>query len=290
MIVLVAGASGHLGRELLSELRRRGHTARALVRDPSKLPAGEADEVVVADAEHDDLGPACRGADAVISVLGAPSRFDRGPRRPFSETDTKPNLRLLRAAEEAGVGRFAYLSVLGAPEYRDNPYADAHEAVADALRTSPVAGTVIRANAFFSAYDEMLDLALKGRFRLIGDPAARSNPIDDADLAVACLDALERGDEELEVGGPETMTRLEEAELAYAAAGRPGKKVPRIPDPVARGVARLLRPFDPRRAAVLDFLVTVCTRDMIGTPHGTRTLAGYLADRAASPRPREYAT
>ena len=281
MKVLVAGATGHLGRALLAELRDRGHSTRALVR--GEIEPDAADEVVRGDAEHDDLDAACAGADVVISALGATSRFDRGPRRHFADTDTSPNLRLLGAAERAGVGRFAYVTILDGDRLRANPYADAHEQVVDALRGSALPHTIIRANGFFSAYDEVLELARKGRARLIGDPDARSNPIHDADLAVAVVDAVEAGEEERAVGGPETLTRLQEHELAYAAAGKPDKKVGRLPAPFVKVVAAALRPVDPRRAAILRFLLAIGERDMVGPPHGDRRLGAYLRQRAADP-------
>jgi uncharacterized protein YbjT (DUF2867 family) len=150
------------------------------------------------------------------------------------------------------------------------------------VRASPIAHTIIRANGFFSAYDEVLDLARKGRFRLIGDPDARSNPVHDADLARACADALEAGEAERAVGGPDTLTRREEAQLAYAAVGRADAKIGRLPNAAARGAATVLRPIDPRRSAILGFLVDVSSRDMVGPPHGSRRLGDYLRERAAS--------
>jgi uncharacterized protein YbjT (DUF2867 family) len=279
MRVLVAGATGHLGRALTAELRRRGHEVRALMRDAARAPA--ADEVVVADAARDPLGEAVAGVDVVFSALGGTSRVDRGPRRSFHELDTVPNLALLRAAEGAGAERFGYVALLRAGELRGNAYVDAHEAVVDALRASPLAATVVRANGFYSAYDELLDMARKGRARILGDPERRSNPVHDADLAVACADALESGAEEVEVGGPEALTRREEVELANEVAGR-GRAAKRMPAVVTRGAALLLRPVDPRRAAMLDFLHRVCSIDMVGPAHGERRLADYLRERAAA--------
>jgi uncharacterized protein YbjT (DUF2867 family) len=278
MHVLVAGASGHLGRELVAELRRRGHRVRALVRDRARAPG--ADEVAVADAAGDPLDEAVAGVDAVFSVLGGTSRVDRGPRHPFHDLDTVPNLALLRAAEAAGVARFGYVALLNGDRLRGNAYNDAHEAVVEALRASALDATVVRANGFFSAYDELLDMARKGRLRMVGDPDARSNPIHDADLAAACADALEAGADEVEVGGPETMTRREEFELVGEAAGR-GRATKRMPGFVTRTAALLLRPVDPRRAAMLDFVQRICTMDMIGPPHGSRRLEDYLRERAA---------
>ncbi|HEX2084833.1 MAG TPA: SDR family oxidoreductase [Solirubrobacteraceae bacterium] len=277
MHVLVAGATGHLGRALVAELRRRGHRTRALVRDASRAPA--ADEVAVGDAARDPLDRVVAGVDAVFSALGGTSRVDGGPRRPFRDLDTAPNVALLRAAERAGVRRFAYVSLLNADRLRGNAYVDAHEEVVDALLASPLDATIVRANGFFSAYDEVLDLARKGRARVLGDPDALSNPVHDADLAGACADALEAGAGEVEVGGPETLTRREEIELANAAAGR-AAAAKRMPPALPHAAALLLRPFDPRRAAMIDFLHRVCSIDMVGPAHGERRLGDYLRERA----------
>jgi uncharacterized protein YbjT (DUF2867 family) len=276
MRVLVAGASGHLGRALVAELRERGNEVRALVRDASRAP--QADEVVVADAAVVPLDDALAGVDTVFSVLGGSSRVDRGPRKPFARLDTVPNLNLLRAAERLHVKRFGYVAMLDGPRYRDNPYCGAHEDVVDALRASPVAATIVRANGFFSAYDELIDQARKGRARHVGDPAARSNPIHDADLAVVCADALEEGADEVEVGGPETFTRREELELINEIVGR-GRTAKRVPGALSRAAPVLLRPLDPRRAAMLDFLNRICSTDVIGPPHGERRFAAYVRAR-----------
>lgn len=277
MHVLVAGSTGHLGRPLVAELRRRGHRVRALTRDASRAP--DADEVAVADARTDPLDDAVAGVDAVFSALGGSSRVDRGPRTPFRELDTVPNLHLLRAAERAGVRRFAYVALLHAGKLRGNAYVDAHEDVVDALHASSVAATIIRANGFFSVYDELLDMAQKGRARIVGDPDARSNPIHDDELAVACADALEAGVDEIDVGGPEVLTRREEVELVNDAVGR-GRVAKKMPAAITRGGALLLRPVDPRKAAALDMAHRVCSVDMIAPARGERRLGDYLRERA----------
>ena len=125
-------------------------------------------------------------------------------------------------------------------------------------------------------------MARTGRARVIGDPEAKSNPVHDADLARACVDAIESGAAEIGVGGPQTLTRREEVELANEAAGH-GRTVKRMPAAITRGGALLLRPVDPRRAAMLDFLQRVCSIDMVGPPHGDRTLGEYLRTRAGGP-------
>jgi uncharacterized protein YbjT (DUF2867 family) len=74
MRVLVAGASGHLSREAVRELARRGHRGRAMSRAAERLPGlrGAAAETVVADLDDAaSLRRAFEGVDAVLSCAGA---------------------------------------------------------------------------------------------------------------------------------------------------------------------------------------------------------------------------
>jgi uncharacterized protein YbjT (DUF2867 family) len=284
--VLVAGASGSLGRQMLGALRRRGHAVRALARDPARLGAAarDADEVAVADAAEagDALVRACEGVDAVFSALGGTTRFDAGPNAPFRALDVPPNANLIGAAERAGVERFGYVSLFNADRLRGLEYVDAHEEVVERLHASGLAGTVVRANGFFSVYEELLPLARRGAAAVVGgDPEQRDNPIHQADLAEACADALEAGAPEVAVGGPEVLTRREEVALAYRAVGREAE-VPVLPSEDVRRTARELAPRDPRRAAMLEFLVALGDLEMVAPAHGERRLGDYLRERAAA--------
>jgi uncharacterized protein YbjT (DUF2867 family) len=71
MNILVLGAAGKTGREVLAQSLAAGHTVTAFVRDPEKLDRTDV-AVAVGDARSvDDLGEALRGQDAVISTLGS---------------------------------------------------------------------------------------------------------------------------------------------------------------------------------------------------------------------------
>jgi uncharacterized protein YbjT (DUF2867 family) len=281
---LVAGATGSLGRQLIAELERRGQTPRALVRDRDRAAAMlPRSELVVCDLtdEQFDLARACRGAQTVISAAGQRTATRRLPdRRGFLEVDHRGNARLLQAAESAGTERFLYVSVFNAARLRGLEYVDAHERFVERLRASEVNATIVRANGFFSAYRELLELAAAGRrVPLFAGGAARSNPIHEADLAAACVEALEAGKAAVEIGGPETLTRREEVELAFAAVGRRPRTLPVRPW-VASALASALRPLDRRRSAMVTFLSAVNTIDMVAPRYGERRLADYFAERA----------
>lgn len=281
--ILVAGATGALGRHLLTELKRRGHRTRALVRDPARLPADVADEITIADLTDGaaPLTSACHGADIVVSAAGQATTLARAPdRRGFDAVDRAGNERLFAAARAAGVARAGYVTVFNADRLRGTAYVDAHEAVVAQLRSHGPPATVIRATGFFSAHAEILDAARRGPVPLFAGGRCRSNPVHEADLASVVADALEREIGEVAVGGPEVLTRREEAELAFATLGRRAPLLP-MPYAAARGLAALVRPLDRRRAETLAFVAAVSSIDMVAPPHGTRRVGEYLREQAA---------
>ena len=73
MNVTVFGATGGVGSRVVDELRSRGHSVTAYVRNPDKVPASWGSDVNVVAGELSDAAAvdrAVRGADAVVSALG----------------------------------------------------------------------------------------------------------------------------------------------------------------------------------------------------------------------------
>lgn len=109
MNVLVFGASGATGREVVRCALDRGHAVRAFVRDPAKLRIGHARlATVVGDVvEYASVERAVGGADAAVSALGSGNSLGPDP----ALIDGVRNI--VRAMEQAGVRRLVYLSMLG---------------------------------------------------------------------------------------------------------------------------------------------------------------------------------
>ena len=94
--------------------------------------------------------------------------------------------------------------------------------------------------------------------------------------------ALCRADEaDISVGGPETMTRGEIADLAIETAGTAARIV-HVPPPLLYAVAKVLRPVHPRMAEVLDFVTRACTNDFVASAVGTRRLRNHFAALSTS--------
>jgi uncharacterized protein YbjT (DUF2867 family) len=281
--VLIAGASGYLGRHMVTELSARGYSTRALIRDPSKRDlVASADEIVTADLldPGDRLDEALEGVDLVFSSAGQPCTLRQTrDHRSFREIDHPINRALLDAAVRNRVRRFSYVTVLAPPELRDLAYVAAHERFIEDLRASGIEWTVIRANGFFYSYLDLLDFVRRGPAIAFGDGKARSNPVHEADLAIACVEAIESGRGEIEIGGPEILTRAEEIEMAFATVGRK-PRVLRVPRLLLSAALPILRARDARRAEMIEFLAALSSGDVLAPPHGERRLGDYLADHA----------
>lgn len=283
--VLVAGASGMLGRQVTRALQRSGMRVRALTRDPHKFARADAavDEVVTGDARVPaQAASAVAGVHAVISCLGASVQPALGHGwRGFFAVDTRANTRLIEAAEAAGVERFVYVSTMHRPGMEKLAYVRAHETVARRLLGGKLAGTVIRPTGFFSALASLLEMARSGPLPQIGDGTARSNPIADEDLAEVCVRALEVAPGEQSVGGPETHSRRELGEMVFAALGLPPKF--RTVSPAAvRTVGTLLRPLHPRLGQLLPFYAAVSTTDVVAPRIGTRRIGEFFREQVAA--------
>lgn len=278
MKVLLAGATGAIGGEVLDLLRDSGHHVRALTRRAGSLP--NAEETVVGDAlVRASLDAAVVGVDVVVSSVGASVGLGLRGRATYSAVDVPANLNLLDAAKLAGVRRFVYLGVHPADGYAHTRYVRAHEAVEEALRQSGLSTTTVRPVGVFTALHEFLDMARRGRGQMIGDGSARTNPIHPTDVAQAVVAHLEAGPEQVSVGGPDVLTRRDILELAFAALG----KEPRIsgtPPGAIRAMVPLVRLVHPRMGDLMEFAVEVSTHDGIAPAVGTRRLADYFAELA----------
>ena len=281
-LVVVAGASGHLGRSIARSLAARGWAVRGVGRRP-RAADSLATEWIQADlgAPGADLDQICRGAEALVSTVGA-SLDLKGPGRPsYRDVDGPVNARLFRAARDAGIERVAYVSLHAADRLLGTEYARAHEEAVRALRETVARPLVVRPTGVFWVFTEILEMARKGMVPVIGDGSARTNPVHEDDVAEAVAAAPERDADEVCVGGPEVLTRRQVAELALAARGK-SSRVVRVPAAVFRGVAAAARPFSPRVSALLAFGTEVSLVDVVAPATGVRRLSDYFRERLAA--------
>lgn len=283
--VLVAGATGQLGKAVVAELKQRGYWVKACGRNERKLQALKQEfgieEIAAADLTDTGTFPGvCDQIDAVISCAGASMSMNNfGDRKSFYEVDYQGNLNLLTEAGKQQVGKFVYVSLAEADKLRQTEYADAHEKFVEALRASGLKQAVIRPTGFFGFHLEILKFAAKGRGMLIGSGECRTNPIHEADVARVCVNALESDISEMAVGGPEIFTRKETVELAFAALNRPPKLMKFSPGMFKLMIAPL-KLINRRIYALMEFGVAVTQIDVVAPSVGSERLKPYF-DQAA---------
>ncbi|WP_051756948.1 SDR family oxidoreductase [Nocardia sp. NRRL WC-3656] len=275
--VLVAGATGYLGRHLVAALKQHGCWVRVLVRRPEQaetLP--DVDEVFVGQVtDADTLHGIADGVDTVFSSIGITRQRDGVG---YDQVDYGGNLALLRESEKAGVSRFVYISVLHGRELRDRlSLASAKERFVDELRASPVRGTVIRPTGYFSDMREFLTMAQKGRVYLIGDGSRRINPISGADLAQFCVTTVSADPAaDIEIGGPDVLSHNQIAEAAFSAAGRP-VRITHVPSSLTGTAGRLAGLLTPESVSgPLQFFLSVMGMDMVAATTGDDHLTEFF--------------
>ncbi len=147
--VLIVGATGNLGGQVLRELLARGKKVRALVRPGSDIEGLPSDRVEIVRGDMLDpssLGPTMSGVSAVVSTaIGYSRRRETDSLR----TDTEGNRNLIDAAKRAEVPRLVFLSILACDQARDVPHFWAKKLSEDHLAELGVPFVALRPGAFF---------------------------------------------------------------------------------------------------------------------------------------------
>lgn len=119
--VLVTGATGLIGRHVVTQLLGAGRRVRVLVRDPRRLPAELVGRVWVVPGELADrsaLGRAVRGVGTVLHLAACARAWSRRPGE-FAAANVDAVAMLLEASAAGGVGRLVHVStVLTLPALR----------------------------------------------------------------------------------------------------------------------------------------------------------------------------
>ena len=280
--ILVAGATGHLGRHIVTELKRRNHWVRALTRNPIR-PIDKVDDVAGGDLNQiSSLLAPCGEIDIVISAAGSSVSPSLSKKEPDYETvDYWGNKNLLNIAGRSGIKRFIYVSVFSTPELQHLDYVSAHTRFAHDLMASGLSFAVIQPTGYFSAFDTILDIASTGFAPLIAGGSARTNPIHEEDLAAVCVNAIEGPNQVIPIGGPETHTRRSIFEMAFKAVGKKPRFI-KVPRAMISAQSRMVSLFDSRLAQLTDFLQAVSQIDVIAPPTGSQTLEKYFNQKVGA--------
>jgi uncharacterized protein YbjT (DUF2867 family) len=214
--ILVTGATGFVGGELIPRLLAQGHTVRALVRDPSRLrqrPWARSVEIVAGDVlAADTLAGALRGVHtAYYLVHSMNSGFD------YAGRDVVAARNFAQAAAAAGVRHVIYLGALADPADCMGPHLRSRIETGVALQAGPVPVTEFRVGVIAGEGSLSYKMICRVTEWLPFIPSCpwlrhRSQPLaarNVVDYLVAALDRPANRGQVYEIGGPEVTTYAE---------------------------------------------------------------------------------
>lgn len=221
--VLVTGATGQQGGSVARALHDRGHTVRALTRNPgaeaARRLAATGAEIIPGDfGDPASVERAARGADAMFIVT---SFWGNGP-----EVETEQGIAAVHAAKAAGVGHLVFSSVADANKATGIPHFESKYRVEQAITALGVPHTIVAPVAFMeNAVAPWGVEALRNGVYAFGLPAQRTNQlIAVADIGAFVAAVIERNasvfGKRFDIAGDE-LSGTEQAAILSRSIGRP---------------------------------------------------------------------
>ncbi|AOI80913.1 SDR family oxidoreductase [Burkholderia sp. NRF60-BP8] len=237
MTILVTGATGRVGRQVVRQLVDRGADVRVLVRDPAKADFPAAVTVAQGDMlDVDALRAAFSGVRTLFLLNGvAGDEFTQA-------------LIALNLAREAGIERAVYLSVLHADRFVNVPHFAVKSGAERMIEQMGFSATILRP-AYFMDNESMVKDVIVGHgvypMPIGGKGVAM---VDVRDIAeVAAIELIRRNDapgklpvETLNLVGPDTLTGPQLASIWSDTLGRPVAYGGDDPAPFERNLAQFM--------------------------------------------------
>jgi uncharacterized protein YbjT (DUF2867 family) len=218
MTILVTGATGTVGRNVVDQLIKRGADVRVLVRDPAKANLPTVVSVVQGDLlDVDALRAALAGASTLFLLNAVvPDEFTQA-------------LIALNLAREAGVERIVYLSVIHADVYVNVPHFAGKFGVERMIEGLGLSGTILRPAYFMQNDLTIRDVVLGHGVYPMPIGAKGLAMIDARDLGeIAAVELIRREQaaeplalDRINLVGPETLTGPDVAAIWSEVLGRP---------------------------------------------------------------------
>lgn len=214
-MILITGATGFVGRNLVAKLLKEGHRLRCLVRDPVRAASLFGDKCDLAPGDV-TLYPSIQKAitpeiEAAIHLVGI-LREERGVK--FHSVHVDGTRNVVRSLREAGVKRYLHISALGTRAGAMSLYHKTKWEAEEIVRASGLNYTIFRPSVLFGAQDKFTNLfsAIIRKMPAVGVPGSGKmlmQPLFVGDLTALMAFSLNEPDtigKVFEVGGPRRYT------------------------------------------------------------------------------------
>ncbi|ANJ67795.1 epimerase [Halothiobacillus diazotrophicus] len=240
MNVLLTGASGFIGRNLVAVMQAAGHRIVPVSRrhgfDVSRMTTPEAWMSLL------------ESVDAVVNAVGIIAQ-DRQQR--FATLHAQAPIALFQACTWAGVRRVVHISALGANESAFSAYHRSKRTADDALRSLDLDWLVLRPALIYGRGGTSAELFLRltrlPRLPVVDDGQQHLQPVHISDVIDTLVQGLTVSSTRrtLDLVGPQTVSFADWLQLMRLAQGLPPTGLLRIPYPFALTMAYLGRGLNP---------------------------------------------
>jgi uncharacterized protein YbjT (DUF2867 family) len=213
-MILITGATGTVGSEVVKRLSAQSIQVRAVTRDPRKVDAHRLPHVHVVHGDFEDVESmrrACAGVDRALLVTNSTERTER------------QQIAFTRVAQQSGVRHLVKLSQLHADASSPGRFLRYHAAVEAAIQTSGLTFTFLRPNLYMQGllnFRQSIQ-AQSAIFAAAGDARISAVDVRDlADVAVSALTTAQHDNQSYALTGPEALTFAEMAHQLSRAIGR----------------------------------------------------------------------
>lgn len=281
-MILLTGATGFIGTNVLRALSEKNLQVRCLVRKPIRSEKPDIAYVTGDVLDYDSLLRATEGVDTVYYFIHMMGSQPRGAQKRFDILDRLAINNMVKACRINGVKRIIHLTGIRAPQEKLSTHLESRKEVEEIIKNSGIGYTIFRASAIIGregAAFEILDTAVR-KFPIIpvfNWQNTRVQPIYIGDVIqylVECLDKKETINRCFDIGCSQVFTYRELMQQYAKELGLKRIFLP-IPGTLHRISAMVMGKLAPVNPDVVYWLIESLQNNMVCEPNDLEAIFGF---------------